>query len=78
MAMIVQARGVLVAPAKIATNPKAAKSSTGAPRRRARTFPKEAPMKKNGTAHGGVGFATGVDVQALSCDGVDDYVCRPP
>lgn len=28
----------------------------------------------NGTAHGGVGFIAGVDQQALSCDGVDDYV----
>src|SRR4051794_23986862 len=48
MAMRVQARGVLVAPAKTATKPSAAKRSTGAWRSRARAWPRVAPMKKRG------------------------------
>ena len=46
--MIVQANGVLVAPAKTATNPRPASKSTGAPCNRAKVFPNAAPMKNNG------------------------------
>ena len=46
--MIVQARGVLEAPAKIATKPSAANRSTGAPRIQESTLPSAAPMKNRG------------------------------
>lgn len=46
--MMVQAMGVLVAPEKIATNPRQMKRSGGAPRRVARVLPRAAPMKKSG------------------------------
>ena len=46
--MTMQASGVFAAPAKIATNPTAAKRSAGPPINAARRLPRVAPMKKSG------------------------------
>src|ERR1700722_18100053 len=48
MPMIVQASGVLLAPAKTATNPSAANKSVGAPSNPASALPSAAPIKNNG------------------------------